>query len=505
MVCNDLTSGVQSMKKTTVKMPFVVDCLRVKLTAAVQGRNVLFISHGHSMTDFLWKAGRECHLVFMGVARAVCPAVRQVLFLQLFGCGVEGGSAGGSFMSFMTSFMFKFCQKAGQREKRLLLWLQPLLTPLLQPCLSSSLAPMAESVVSLGVVVVCEAHFQEIAGSPDKDAMIMKRIFTSSGSAVSSVLEHLRSRAHMLGTSLSDPDHIRRKNPDALTRALVNPGNYFRLITVRLDLKEFQSMLKSNQVKERTGSAGYDISFFDVTHERWSLCLTQKVKLMRSEHKEHMCIKPKNPDPNQATWTLYLPVAEGCAFNGPEEFFRSGQHSRLWTLVKKHSGKGWLSLPDNALPFFEELHEATLFSACMNGASTHSHVLVIKMPALLGTCLNHVAGLASVWYWNLERAEFSMAYDRMEFRLMEYKLTTEVMPDSCTVPAIAARKRAAEHGLEKWRLLEELEYHQGEVKRIKLAMHRIDEQRANSEPIPQRIAEPARSSFTTSEDEVDDN
>lgn len=86
-----------------------------------------------------------------------------------------------------------------------------------------------------------------------------------------------------------------------------------------------------------------------------------------------------------------------------------------------------------------------------NGASTHSHVLVIKMPALLGTCLNHVAGLASVWYWNLERAEFSMGYDRMEFRLMEYKLTTEVMPDSCTVPDIAARKRAAEHGLEKWR------------------------------------------------------
>ena len=86
-----------------------------------------------------------------------------------------------------------------------------------------------------------------------------------------------------------------------------------------------------------------------------------------------------------------------------------------------------------------------------NGASTHSHVLVIKMPALLGTSLNHVAGLASVWYWNLERAEFSMGYDRMEFRLMEYKLTTEVMPDSRTVPDIAARKRAAEQGLEKWR------------------------------------------------------
>ena len=44
-----------------------------------------------------------------------------------------------------------------------------------------------------------------------------------------------------------------------------------------------------------------------------------------------------------------------------------------------------------------------------------------------------------------------MGYDRMEFRLMEYKLTTEVMPDSCTVPDIAARKRAAEQGLEKWR------------------------------------------------------
>ena len=44
-----------------------------------------------------------------------------------------------------------------------------------------------------------------------QDGMIMKRIFTKSGSDVSSVLEHLRSRAHMLGTSLSDPDHIRRK------------------------------------------------------------------------------------------------------------------------------------------------------------------------------------------------------------------------------------------------------------------------------------------------------
>ena len=31
---------------------------------------------------------------------------------------------------------------------------------------------MAESVVSLGVVVVCETHFQEIAGSPDKDRTI---------------------------------------------------------------------------------------------------------------------------------------------------------------------------------------------------------------------------------------------------------------------------------------------------------------------------------------------
>ena len=44
-----------------------------------------------------------------------------------------------------------------------------------------------------------------------------------------------------------------------------------------------------------------------------------------------------------------------------------------------------------------------------------------------------------------------MGYDRMEFRVMEYKLTTEVIPDSCTVPDIAARKRAAERGLEKWR------------------------------------------------------
>ena len=33
----------------------------------------------------------------------------------------------------------------------------------------------------------------------------------------------------------------------------------------------------------------------------------------------------------------------------------------------------------------------------------------------------------------------------------------------------------------------------------------MGEQRANSEPSPQRTAEPARSSFTTSEDEVDDN
>ena len=97
MVCNDLTSGLQIMKKDGA-------CLRAKLTAAVQGRNVLcraemscagqkylvkgrnvlFISHGHSMTDFLWKSGWECHLVFMGVAWAVCSAVRQVLFLQLF-------------------------------------------------------------------------------------------------------------------------------------------------------------------------------------------------------------------------------------------------------------------------------------------------------------------------------------------------------------------------------------------------------------------------------------
>ncbi|CAL1173067.1 unnamed protein product [Cladocopium goreaui] len=326
--------------------------------------------------------------------------------------------------------------------------------------------------------------------------MIMKRIFTSSSSDVSSALEHLRSRAHMLGTSLSDPDHIRRKNPDALTRASMNPGNYFRLITARSELKEFQSMLKSNQVKERTGSAGYEISSFDVMHERWSLCLTQTVKLMRSEYKEHMCIKHKNADPNQATWKLYLPLAEGCAFNGPEEFFRSGHHSRLWTLVKKHLS------PSTAA---KDGCRCQTMPCLSNGASTHSHVLVIKMPALLGTSLNHVAGLASVWYWNLERAEFSMGYDRMEFRLMEYKLTTEVMPDSCTVPDIAARKRAAEQGLEKWRLFEELEYHQGEVKHIKLAMRHMGEQRANSEPSPQRTAEPARSSFTTSEDEVDDN
>ena len=43
------------------------------------------------------------------------------------------------------------------------------------------------------------------------------------------------------------------------------------------------------------------------------------------------------------------------------------------------------------------------------------------------------------------------------------------------------------------------------MKRIKLAMRHMGEQRANSEPSPQRTAEPARSSFTTSEDEVDDN
>ena len=195
-----------------------------------------------------------------------------------------------------------------------------------------------------GLRVSCDLPVSKALTKALQEAMIMKRIFTSSGSDVSSALEHLRSRAHMLGTSLSDPDHIRRKNPDALTRALMNPGNYFRLITARSELKEFQSMLKSNQVKERTGSAGYEISSFDVMHERWSLCLTQTVKLMRSEYKEHMCIKHKNADPNQATWTLYLPLAEGCAFNGPEEFFRSGHHSRLWTLVKKHLSPSFVNL-----------------------------------------------------------------------------------------------------------------------------------------------------------------
>ena len=119
MVCNDLTSGLQSMKKDGKSavcgclLACEADSSGAGQKCLVEGRNVLFISHGHSMTDFLWKAGWECHLVFMGVARAVCSAVRQVLFLQLLGCGVDRGSAGGSFMSFMTSFMFKFCQPAG--------------------------------------------------------------------------------------------------------------------------------------------------------------------------------------------------------------------------------------------------------------------------------------------------------------------------------------------------------------------------------------------------------
>ena len=96
-----------------------------------------------------------------------------------------------------------------------------------------------------GLRVSCDLPVSKALTKALQEAMIMKRIFTSSGSDVSSVLEHLRSRAHMLGTSLSDPDHIRRKNPDALTRALVNPGNYFRLITARSELKEFQSHFRA--------------------------------------------------------------------------------------------------------------------------------------------------------------------------------------------------------------------------------------------------------------------
>ena len=55
--------------------------------------------------------------------------------------------------------------------------------------------------------------------------------------------------------------------------------------------------------------------------------------------------------------------------------------------LARRSGKGWLSLPDNALPLFEGLHEATLFSACMNGSSTHSHVLSDQNASPFGNLL----------------------------------------------------------------------------------------------------------------------
>ena len=282
--------------------------------------------------------------------------------------------------------------------------------------------------------------------------MTLKRAVTTTGSDVNAVLVFLRTRARLLRTSLSDPSHISRKAaPDGLSRALVNPGSMYRVISLHLDMETYKRLLKDGSIK--TAPNGFEVANLDLKDDIWSMATMKKIKLKTSERGEvEMCSKSVGDVVHQDTWMLHLPLMENLPASSPQEMLRPDHHWQLWSLVKTQCGsKVAEKFPAHGTPLFEGLHEATLFGVILAGMSPSVRILHLVMPCVSAAQMRHMASLSSVWC--LTSSQDDMCQLIQEASVVSYSFRAVNMDnaDHLSLQDVWMRKRKAEKGMDKYR------------------------------------------------------
>jgi hypothetical protein len=96
---------------------------------------------------------------------------------------------------------------------------------------------------------------------------------------VAAIKHALRQSARALGTSLSDPEHIRKKLPPTEDcKALMAAGRVWVIFKLEIPEAEFHLDLKSGYVKKQAGS-GFEIQTWDPLSPKWHASTASRTKL----------------------------------------------------------------------------------------------------------------------------------------------------------------------------------------------------------------------------------
>ena len=96
---------------------------------------------------------------------------------------------------------------------------------------------------------------------------------------VAAIKHALRQSARALGTSVSDPEHIRKKLPPTEDcKALMAAGRIWVIFKLEIPEAEFHLDLKSGYVKKQAGS-GFEIQTWDPLSPKWHASTASRTKL----------------------------------------------------------------------------------------------------------------------------------------------------------------------------------------------------------------------------------
>ncbi len=171
-----------------------------------------------------------------------------------------------------------------------------------------------------------------------------------SGSAVDAAMEFLRKKAKQLRTSICNADHIRAKSavPTSLQRAVMEPGQYYRVFDVAILEEDFKKELQHGRITKLKDSSAFVIQQFEPFSKLWAQCKCCKMKLSWTEHAEVACSPPLEAVPcgpsvelASPLWHLYLPIDEQTAHLIQQQSDVScahtiltdpSRHTQLWNL-----------------------------------------------------------------------------------------------------------------------------------------------------------------------------
>ena len=153
----------------------------------------------------------------------------------------------------------------------------------------------------------------------------------------------LRQKARTLGTSLSDPDHIRKKLPPTEECFdLLLADKTWVVFTLVLPEDHFVLDLKNGKLKQV--GAGFEIQDWNPLDPKWGSSMASKARLDVTEQNLASVEPSKMPAP--PVWTFYIGVSGDMAARiiaAPREarayILDLFEHREMGNLVRKHPGE----------------------------------------------------------------------------------------------------------------------------------------------------------------------